>query len=126
MGRAKPQTSMLGSIIAPTGSQRPERLVARNDFRKRLGEDSVAYLLACQAREEAERQEKDERLAAIARANINLLAQVAGFQRLRGNLDSALRLAVHAARLDLGLARYDKFSGACRTGCGVSHSPTGS
>jgi hypothetical protein len=44
-----------------------ERLVARDDFRNRLGEEGAAYLAACWAREEAERREKEEALARRAR-----------------------------------------------------------
>src|SRR5262249_9067660 len=40
-----------------------ERLIARDDFRKRLGDEGTSYLAACRAREEAERREKEEALA---------------------------------------------------------------
>jgi len=45
-----------------------ERLVLRDDFRKRLGEDGVAYLSSCRAREEAEAKEKMEALDRERRA----------------------------------------------------------
>jgi WD40 repeat protein len=133
-----------------------ERLVMRDDFRKRLGEEGATYLVACRAREEAERQAREEalareqtRLAEIAAAqvrtarlqrrftrgltafaafvvivaiglglgvwqltarqraldegHINLLAELAAGEQLRGDADAALRLAVHGTLLGLAL-----------------------
>jgi WD40 repeat protein len=40
-----------------------EQLIARDDFRKRLGDEGAAYLAACRARDEAERQAREEALA---------------------------------------------------------------
>ena len=59
-----------------------DRLAAREDFRRRLGEEGVAYLAACRAREEAERKDKEEalareqaRLAEIAAAQAQITAE---------------------------------------------------
>ena len=59
-----------------------ERLAGRDDFRKRLGEQGVAYLAACKVREDAERKEKEEalareqaRLAEIAAAQAQITAE---------------------------------------------------
>jgi len=126
-----------------------ERLVARDEFRRRLGEDGVTYLAACRAHEEADRQAAEEalvreqrRLAEIAaaqarttrlqrrtrwtlavtavavgfglglgiwqlnirqraldEAHVNLLTEQAAVNRSHGDLDGALRLAVHGVRL---------------------------
>ncbi|MBM3599761.1 MAG: TIR domain-containing protein [Alphaproteobacteria bacterium] len=80
-----------------------------------------AYLAACQAREAAEQEEREaalvreqQRLAQIAeiqaetarqldRGRVHLLSAIATSEGLRGNLESSLRLSVHAARLDLRL-----------------------
>ncbi len=138
-----------------------ERLTARPDFNRRLGEEGNAYLAACWEREEAERREKEEalareraRLAEVAAAQLrtarnqriarwslliaglavvvglalgawqwrtnlalqsslttqeaalelkqtNLFDELSIVERLRGNIDAALRFAVDAARLDL-------------------------
>jgi hypothetical protein len=63
-----------------------ERLIAVDAFRQRLGEKGVAYLVACRAREEAERISKEEalareeaRLAEIAAAQ----GRTARLQRMR-------------------------------------------
>jgi WD40 repeat protein len=133
-----------------------ERIAGREDLRKRLGEEGMAYLVACRTRENADRQEKEAALAreqsrlteiaiaqartaglqrrarwslaAIAmavalglglalwqfqtnvarqlqldRAKINLLAELSEVERLRGNLDSAMRFAAYSVRLNLGL-----------------------
>ena len=137
-----------------------ERLMAREDFHRRLGEEGIAYLSACRAREEADRRAKEEGLereqkrlaeiaaaqartarthrvaqwslgiagvavvaglalgmwqrntnlalqsslntqqATLAVAQTNLFVELSIVERLRGNLDAALRFAVHAARLD--------------------------
>ena len=131
-----------------------ERLTARPDFHRRLGEEGNAYLAACRSREEAERREKEAglareqvRLAEIAAAQArtartqrvarwslgvaglavvlglvlgvwqritlntqqaaldlkqtNLFVELSIVERLRQNIDAALRFAVDAARLDL-------------------------
>jgi WD40 repeat protein len=131
-----------------------EKLLARPDFRKRLGEIGASYLDACQAREDSERREKEEalareqmRLAEVAAAQVrtarmqrmarwalaaiavvvvaglavvallyrqlgtqrvaleegraNLYSELSTVERLHENLDSALRLSVHGARLAL-------------------------
>lgn len=59
-----------------------ERAATREDFRKRLGEEGIAYLEACRRHETAERQAK---LAALARDKQRKLAQV-----LAGALAAAL------------------------------------
>ena len=46
-----------------------DKLMPRADFRKRLGEDGIAYLAACRAREDSERKEKE---AALAREQARL------------------------------------------------------
>ena len=131
-------------------------LAARGPDWEREIAPARAYLAACQAREAAEREEKEAalareqaRLAEIAaaqtrtahlqrrarwalaaiavvvalglgagvwqyrtnltrqaqldRGHVNLLAELATSQRLAGNLDAGLRLAVHAARTELRL-----------------------
>src|SRR5262245_23919749 len=143
-----------------------DALATREDFRKRLGEESVSYLNACRAREAAERKEREQalireqtRLAEIASAQqrtarlqraarfmlaamalavlvglalglwqhstnlalqdtlqkrqlaldlgrINLLAEFAAAEQLRGNLDGALRLAAHGVQLELALSKH--------------------
>jgi WD40 repeat protein len=50
-----------------------------------------------------QREEAIRAQGATERRQVNLLAQVAMGERLRGNLESALRLGVHAARLFLAL-----------------------
>ena len=50
-----------------------ERVATREDFRKRLGEDGIAYLEACRFHETEERREK---LAVLARDKQRKLAQV--------------------------------------------------
>jgi WD40 repeat protein len=47
------------------------------------------------------REAFDQERAATAMSQVNLLAHVGDAERLRGNLDTALRLCVHAARRDL-------------------------
>jgi WD40 repeat protein len=54
-----------------------DKLAMREDFRQRMGEDGVAYLAACHAREDAERKEKEE---ALAREQARL-AQIATVQK---------------------------------------------
>ena len=135
-----------------------DRLVEREDFRLRLGKTGSAYLVACRAREEAERREKaealereaarlaqmaeaqrrtarmqrmarwtlaamiaavvaglgfgmwqqrslDQRQAALDAAHIQVVAETASIERLRGNRMTALRLAVHTARLEADAVR---------------------
>ena len=53
-----------------------ERLAARQDFRERIGSNGIAYLTACRAREEAEREDKE---AALAREQTRL-AEIAAAQ----------------------------------------------
>jgi WD40 repeat protein len=137
-----------------------EQLVARADFHKRLGEDGVAYLMACRAHEDAERREKEaalareqarlaeiaaaqtrtarnqkiarwslvavglavaiglmlgwwqrqtnltlqsslkEQQASLRRAQVNLFVELAIVERLRDNVDAAMRFAVYAVQLD--------------------------
>ena len=55
------------------------------------------------AAEESLRREKIRALELIATTQINLLARVAESEYLRGNLDTALKLCVHAARRELDL-----------------------
>ena len=50
-----------------------------------------------------EQAASQRRQAQIDRGQVNLFAELATSERLRGNLDSALRLAVQAGRLDLAL-----------------------
>ena len=145
-------------FLAHRGSRLAEAqaLAARGPDWEREIAPARAYLAACQAREAAEREEKEAalareqaRLAEIAaaqartaqlqrrarwtlaamaavvvlglgagvwqyrinlarqaqldRGQVNLLAELATSQRLSGNLDAGLRLAVHAARAELGL-----------------------
>jgi hypothetical protein len=54
----------------------------------------------------------------LDRAKINLLAELSEVQRLRGNLDSAMRFAAYSVRLDLGLKQNASTPspGPCR-GC---------
>jgi hypothetical protein len=81
-----------------------ERLVARNDFRKRLGEEGAAYLAACREREDMERKEREE---ALAREEARLAeitvaqARAARFQR-RARW-SLMALAVLAVIVAIGL-----------------------
>src|SRR6185295_7148725 len=149
-----------------------QKLATRPDFHRRLGEQGVAYLVACHAREEAERKEREEalereqqRLAEVAaaqehmavaqartarlqrtgrftlagagiavviglvvgiwqhrtnlslqsflqarqtaldHAQVNLVAELGAIERLRGNVDGALRLATYAVRRDMGFER---------------------
>ena len=146
-------------FLAHRGSRLAEAhaLVARGPDWEREIAPARAYLAACQAREAAEREEKEAalareqaRLAEIAaaqartahlqrrahwtlaamavvvalglgagvwqyrinlarqaqldRGQVNLLAELATSQRLAGNLDAGLRLAVHAARAEFGLS----------------------
>jgi hypothetical protein len=72
-----------------------ERVAAREDFRKRLGEEGIAYLEACRARETAEREAKE---AALKREQ----AQVARTRKLQRRATWALA-AVGAVVL-IGLA----------------------
>jgi hypothetical protein len=51
------------------------------------------------------REAFDQEQAAILTSQVNLLAQVGDAERLRCNLDTALRLCVHAARRDLEMQR---------------------
>jgi WD domain, G-beta repeat len=88
-----------------------EGLGVRQDLRKRLGEEGSAYLAACRGRDEAERRASEEalareqaRLSEIAVANVRMLAELAVVEQARGNPDGAVRLAIHAARLDFGLS----------------------
>src|SRR5262249_7697776 len=145
-------------FLAHRGSRLAEALAlaARGADWDREIAPARAYLAACQAREAAEREEKEAalareqtRLAEIAeaqtrtahlqrrahwtlaamavvvalglgagvwqyrinlarqvqldRGHVNLLAELATSQRLAGNLDAGLRLAVHAARAELAL-----------------------
>jgi len=145
-------------FLAHRGSRLAEAqlLAARGADWEREIAPARAYLVACQAREAAEREEKEAalareqaRLAEIAaaqtrtahlqrrahwtlaamavvvalglgaglwqyrinltrqaqldRGHVNLLAELATSQRLAGNTDAGLRLAVHAARTELGL-----------------------
>jgi WD40 repeat protein len=145
-------------FLAHRGSRLAEAqaLAARGGDWEREIAPARAYLAACQAREAAEREEKEAalareqaRLAEIAaaqtrtahlqrrarwtlaamavvvvlglgagvwqyrinltrqaqldRGHVNLLAELATSQRLAGNLDAGLRLAVHAARAEVGL-----------------------
>jgi WD40 repeat protein len=151
---------------------RAERLAAadglagRDDFRKRLGEEGLAYLQACRAREDSERKEKEEALVreqlrltevasaqhrtarlqraarwmlaamalavlvglglgfwqrstnltlqetlqkrqlALDQGHISLMAELAAAAQLRGNFDSALRLAAQGVRLELALGNH--------------------
>jgi WD40 repeat protein len=146
-------------FLAHRGSRLAEAqaLAARGGDWEREIAPARAYLAACQAREAAEREEKEAalareqaRLAEIAaaqtrtanlqrrarwtlaamavvvvlglgagvwqyrinltrqaqldRGHVNLLAELATSQRLAGNLDAGLRLAVHAARAELDLS----------------------
>jgi hypothetical protein len=50
-----------------------ELLVARDAFRKRIGEEGTAYLIACREREETERQEKKKAIA--RRAQLQRIAR---------------------------------------------------
>jgi WD40 repeat protein len=146
-------------FLAHRGSRLAEALALATrgpDWEREIA-PARAYLAACQAREAAEREEKEAalareqaRLAEIAaaqtrtahlqrrtrwtlaamavvvalglgagvwqyrfnvarqaqldRGHVNLLAELATSQRLAGNLDAGLRLAVHAARAELGLS----------------------
>ena len=139
-----------------------ERLTAREDFHRRLGEEGNAYLAACRAREDsgtpregggagaragaacrgrgragahgahpargtlvawrwrasrssiglvlgvwqrntnlALQASLDSQQAALELEQTNLFVELSIVERLRGNLDAALRFAVDAARLDL-------------------------
>jgi WD40 repeat protein len=131
-----------------------EFLIARDDFRRRLGGDGAAYLAVCQARDEMEQKDKDSALVreqarlsevaaaqartarvqrgrtwalsiagivlaagvgavfwqqarvaagrqAVNEARLSLVAEVVAAERMRGNADSALRLALYG----LGLRR---------------------
>ena len=145
-------------FLAHRGSRLAEALtlaVRGLDWEREIA-PARAYLVACQAREAAEREEKEAalareqaRLAEIAaaqtrtahlqrrahwtlaamavvvalglgaglwqyrinltrqaqldRGHVNLVAELATSQRLAGNLDAGLRLAVHAVRTELGL-----------------------
>src|SRR5215468_629337 len=146
-------------FLAHRGSRLAEAqaLAARGPDWEREIAPARAYLAACQAREAAEREEKEAalareqaRLAEIAaaqtrtahlqrrarwtlaamavvvvlglgtgvwqyrtnlarqaqldRGHVNLLAELPTSQRLAGNLDAGLRLAVHAARAELRLS----------------------
>jgi WD40 repeat protein len=154
----KAEAEHKGDFLAHRGSRLAEAqaLAARGVDWEREIAPARAYLAACQAREAAEREEKEAalareqaRLAEIAaaqtrtahlqrrarwalaaiavavvlglgagvwqyrinltrqaqldRGHVNLLAELATSQRLAGNLDAGLRLAVHAARAELGL-----------------------
>jgi WD40 repeat protein len=145
-------------FLAHRGSRLAEALTlaARGGDWEREIAPARAYLAACQAREAAEREEKEAalareqaRLAEIAaaqtrtahlqrrahwtlaamalvvalglgaglwqyrinltrqaqldRGHVNLVAELATSQRLAGNFDAGLRLAVHAARTEIGL-----------------------
>ena len=85
-----------------------ERLVARDAFRKRLGEEGAAYLAACRAREEVERRAREEalareqtRLAEIAAAQV----RTARLQRrfTRGLTAFAAFVVIVAIGLGLGV-----------------------
>jgi WD40 repeat protein len=154
----KAEAEHKGDFLAHRGSRLAEAqaLAARGADWEREIAPARAYLVACQAREAAEREEKEAalareqaRLAEIAaaqtrtahlqrrarwtlaamavavvlglgagvwqywinltrqaqldRGHVNLLAELATSQRFAGNLDAALRLAVHATRAELGL-----------------------
>jgi len=155
----KAETAHKPDFLAHRGSRLAEAqaLAARGPNWEREIAPARAYLAACQAREAAEREEKEAalareqaRLAEIAaaqtrtahlqrrarwtlaamavlvvlglgagvwqyrtnlarqaqldRGQVNLLAELATTQRLAGNLDAGLRLAVHAARAELRLS----------------------
>ena len=69
-----------------------ERLMARPDFRKRLGEIGASYLDACQAREDSERRAKEE---ALAREQMRL-AEVAAAQIRTARMQRMARWALAA------------------------------
>jgi WD40 repeat protein len=152
-------------FLAHRGSRLAEALAlaARGlDWEREIA-PARAYLAACQAREAAEREEKEAALAReqarlgeiaaaqtrtahlqrrahwtlaamavvvalglgaglwqyrinltrqaqLDRGHVNLLAELATSQRLAGNLDAGLRLAVHAARAELSLSDAPKGS----------------
>ena len=93
-----------------------ERLAAREDFRRRLGEAGIAYLAACRAREEAERKDKEEalareqaRLAEIAAAQAQITAEqgrTASAQARTARMQRTARwtLAAAAVAIFIGLA----------------------
>jgi hypothetical protein len=124
----KAEATRKPDFLAHRGSRLADAqaLAARGPDWARAIAPARSYLAACQAREVAEREEKEAtltreamRLAEIAeaqartaelqrrmqkqldRAQVNLLAELSTVERLRGNWHGALRLGVRAARLDL-------------------------
>jgi hypothetical protein len=85
-----------------------EQLVAREAFRRRVGDKGVAYLLACRAREEAEQRGREEalnreaaRLAEIAAAQM----RTARLQRVR---TWALSAAAGAVVIGVGAVGWEE------------------
>jgi WD40 repeat protein len=62
------------------------------------------YLRRCRARDDTELRDKEEMLAGREAARVVQLVEAAADERSRGNYQSALKVAVHAARLDLKLS----------------------
>ena len=79
-----------------------ERLVERDDFRPRLGEVGAAYLAACRAREEVERQVREE----VARiANFSVSERPQRFLRAPGRAATfaVIAVALLLRALDVGI-----------------------
>ena len=70
-----------------------DALMARDDFRRRLGDAGLAYLAACRARDEAERWERAESAARIEREHLERLRVESEAERQR--------LAQEAQRLEI-------------------------
>jgi WD40 repeat protein len=79
-----------------------EKVARRDDFRQRLGEDGLAYLSACRARDDAERADKE---AALAREQARL-AEIAAAQERTTRLQRRTRwvLSGIAVAVAAGLA----------------------
>ena len=71
------------------------------DLRQRALDKAVTLLQADQRELSAANTELDARRRALDEEHVNLLAQLAGVERLRDDRDGGLRFAVHAAALGL-------------------------
>ena len=92
-----------------------DRLAARDDFRKRLGEEGTAYLAACRLREDADRKEREEalareqaRLAEMAATQERMAAAQARTAHVQRNTKWALAATAIAVAIGLGFGFWQR------------------
>jgi WD40 repeat protein len=85
-----------------------DRLLGREDFRRRLGEDGAAYLAACRAREAAERAAKEEALAREQARLAEIAAAQARTARLQRRGRWALAAIAVAVLVGLGIGAWQR------------------